>query len=153
MSVSAASQLLRELVYGAALDEAWILNRGDPGLLRSLDRLDAKQASAPGTTGASVAAHIAHLAYGFELLERWARGEEPFEGADYSAAWRQDAVSEAEWADLRSRLARAIGAWQDRIASPGGADQRHVQSSVAHLAYHLGAIRQIAPAARGPEDR
>lgn len=152
----ALSALLAELADGAGSDEAWILNRGDGGLLSSLDRLPAAAASAPGPTGACVAAHASHLAYGFELLNRWARGENPFPTADYSADWRLTAVSESEWEALRRRLREEIAAWKKTVSAPQAFDEREIKilaSSVCHLAYHLGAIRQIAPAAGGPKER
>ena len=99
--VSALWAVLSELVDGAEADVAWVLNPGDPGLLKSLDNLSAEQASAITTGGASIAAHVEHLRYGLELLNRWSRGGEPFSDADYAASWRLTAVSETEWASKR----------------------------------------------------
>jgi hypothetical protein len=45
----------------------------------------AEEASAvPSGGGASIAAHVDHLRYGLELLNRWTRGEKPFADADHS---------------------------------------------------------------------
>lgn len=44
---AALATLLRELVNGSSSDACWVLNPGDPGLLRSLDNLSAAAASAP----------------------------------------------------------------------------------------------------------
>lgn len=146
--------LFRELTEGASTTEAYMLNRGDPGLMHSLDGLSADAASAvPAGGGSSVAAHVDHLRYGLELLNRWSRGEDPFETADYAASWRRVTVTEDEWRRLREDLKREIAAWQRVLDTPrelGGIELKGVVSSLAHLAYHVGAIRQIAASARGP---
>ena len=57
--------LFGELVNGPAADAAWMLNSGDEGLLRSLNRLTADAASSiPPSGGASIAAHVDHVRYG-----------------------------------------------------------------------------------------
>ncbi len=145
--------LFAELVRGAPKSAAYMLNPGDAGLLRSLDALSATAASAPATGSASIAAHVDHLRYGLSLMNRWSAGENPFGDADWSASWRLRTVSDAEWATLRAELRRETDAWLDALASPRDVDEKALNvtiGSIAHLAYHLGAIRQIAPAARGP---
>jgi hypothetical protein len=150
----ALSAVCRELVDGSAADAAWVLNPRDCGLLRSLDNLSASAASAIGTADASsIAAHVDHLRYGLELLNRWSRGESPFADADYSASWRRRTVSDREWAQLRDELRAAASRWLEVIQQPRELDDVEltgVIASVAHLAYHLGAIRQIDRSARGP---
>jgi hypothetical protein len=156
--------LLNELANGANPQAAFVLNPGDAGLLRSLDRLSASAASfvPPGGT-ASIAAHVDHVRYGLELLNRWARGENPFEDANYSASWQRITVSDEAWSRLRADLHREIATWLDTLEHPehaarnigSGALSSDIEltgivASVVHLAYHLGAIRQIDAATRGP---
>jgi hypothetical protein len=153
----ALSVVLSEIVQGAG-EPCWLLNPGDPGLLRTLDGLSAAAASAPGRDGGpSIAAHVDHLCYGLELLNRYARGApDPFSGADYAASWRRTAVSEIAWAALRRRLHDESGAWMATVRalrSPSEFELTGVIASLAHLAYHLGAIRQIDRALRGPAAR
>lgn len=94
--------LFDELVHGAAGHGGVMLNGGDRGLLASLDRLTAEQAST--VSGASsIAANC----------ETW--------------------------------LARLTS---DRPVE--GIELNGVIGSIAHLAYHLGAIRQMHPLAKGP---
>lgn len=146
--------LLTELLDGPASGPAWVLNPGDAGLLRSLDKLSAEQASArPPSGGACIAAHVEHLRYGLELLNRSNRGEDPFADADYSASWTRGAVSDAEWASRRADLRREADRWREALGAARertGEDMTAVASSVVHLAYHLGAIRQMDRATRGP---
>jgi hypothetical protein len=148
--------LLGELVDGAPATEAYILNRGDMGLLRSLDKLTAADASAAAHGGASIAAHVDHLRYGLSLMNRWSEGDNPFDTADWSASWRRTAVSEDEWQQLRTGLASEVHRWLDVVRTPrevSVVELNGMVGSVAHLAYHLGAIRQINRAARGPAER
>lgn len=45
--------LLRETMFRAAADEAYVINRGEPGLLDTLKSLSAEVASTPPGPGAS----------------------------------------------------------------------------------------------------
>lgn len=147
--------LFSELVHGAPETGAFVLNSGDPGLLDSLDRLSAADASASRSGGATIAAHVDHLGYGLSLMNRWAAGENPFRDADWSISWQTTSVSEGEWLALRQRLRDEVERWLAALQSPRdvtGMELDGVIASIAHLAYHLGAIRQIGPALRGPKD-
>jgi hypothetical protein len=85
--------LFSELVDGAPQAGAYMLNRGDPGLLASLDRLRAAAASAAPPGESSIAAHVEHVRYGLSLMNRWAAGEEnPFADANWGASWRRGAA-------------------------------------------------------------
>jgi len=149
------STLLGELVDGPPGAAAYMLNRGDLGLLRSLDALTARDASAAVAGGAPVAAHVDHLRYGLSLMNRWSAGENPFDGADWSASWRKTSVSDAEWQELRSALRTEAYRWLETLRGPrdvSAVELNGIVGSIAHLAYHLGAIRQINRAARGPAE-
>jgi hypothetical protein len=154
----ALSTLLDELLDGAAKDSCWVLNPEDPGLFRSLDKLSAASASALPPTGApSIAAHVDHLLYGLTLLNLWSRGENPFADADYSASWRRRSISDPEWIALRNNLRAEASSWQQVVREPhediSQLELTGMVASVVHLAYHLGAIRQLDRAIRGPAAR
>jgi hypothetical protein len=147
--------IFRELVQGSSDPKArtYVLNQGDQGLLASLDRLSAEAASATHAGGASIAAHADHLRYGFMLLNRWADGSPPpWPDMDWTASWRRTTVSEAEWRALRDELRRETTRWTEALGTPRIAAEigDWMTGSVAHLAYHVGAIRQIDRATRGP---
>jgi hypothetical protein len=145
--------LLHEVLEGPSPEAAFVLNRGDRGLLASLAALSAEAASARPGGRSSVAAHVDHLRYGFHLLNRWARGESPWHDADYSASWRRQHVDETQWRDLRAALAGEAHDWAEAANQPrdwSQEDWSNALSSVVHLAYHVGAIRQVAEAASGP---
>jgi hypothetical protein len=147
------STLFGELVDGPPSKVCFVLNPGDVGLLRSLDKLSASAASESVHGGATIAAHVDHLRYGLSLLNRWSAGENPWNDADWSASWRISKVSDAEWKKLRANLDSEIRRWLATLGKPRDMDQTELNgviASVAHLAYHLGAIRQIDRTARGP---
>ena len=146
--------LLRELLDGTAPDAAWVLNPGDRGLLASLEHLSASEASAPPAGGgASIAAHVRHLTYGLELLNRWSRGDDPWADADYAASWRAQSVTDDQWREVIDALEREAREWLTAMAAPRKIDEvaaNGMTSSVVHFAYHLGAIRQINRGVAGP---
>jgi hypothetical protein len=146
--------ILGELVDGPSPGAAaFVLNQGDRGLLASLGALSAEAASARPGGRSSIAAHADHLRYCFELLNRGARGESPWAGADYATSWERQQVTDAEWSALRKRLADEVRAWRaawQELRDWDDATMTNALGSAAHLAYHVGAIRQIDPAASGP---
>ena len=148
--------LFRELVFGSPdpRSRTYVLNQGDTGLLASLERLPASAASTTHGGGASIAAHVDHLRYGFSLLNRWASGDPPpWKDVDWTASWRRNVVSEDEWRKLRDELRREADAWAETLRTPrevSDVQAGWMGGSVAHFAYHMGAIRQIARATRGP---
>src|SRR5262245_58882358 len=147
--------LLSELVYGSTDPSVStsILNRGDAGMLRSLDKLSASAASS-AISGGSIAAHVDHLRYGFSRLNQWLAGEgAPWASADWTMSWRKSSVSDSEWRALRDELRREADIWRDALRTPrnlNDLEARWIIGSIAHLAYHLGAIRQIDRSTRGP---
>jgi len=148
--------LFHELVHGSPDRSArtYVLNQGDRGLLASLDRLPAAAASVTQGGGASIAAHVDHLRYGLSLLNRWGSGVlPPWPDMDWTASWRKTVVSDLEWQELRDALRREADVWAAVLATPrvvSEVEAGWMMGSVAHLAYHMGAIRQIDRATRGP---
>jgi hypothetical protein len=149
----ALSTLLLEIFDGPPGREAFILNPGDPGILKQIEELSAEVASSrpiPGKT--TVAAHVDHLHYGLSLLNRWADGEEnPWKDADWSVSWQRKVVNDEQWKGLCKRLREAATAWQEVVENRGDWDEvtaAGALASAAHTAYHLGAIRQILAAMR-----
>jgi hypothetical protein len=97
---------------------------------------------------------VDHVRYGLELMNRWASGEEnPFATANYSQSWQRQSVNEEEWRNLREALARELQSWERAVREPRDLDGTGLTgmiASVVHLAYHLGAIRQLNGAIAGP---
>jgi hypothetical protein len=151
------SVLFSEIADGTAPGgDAFVLNSGDAGLLRSLDVLSAAEASTSTNGGATVAAHAQHLRYGLSLMNRWAReGGNPFADAKWDAAWKIAAADAATWNEVRRGLRDEATRWLEVLGAPRDAARVELTgmiASIVHLAYHLGAIRQIAKSTRGPRE-
>lgn len=150
------SDILSELIDGAPSEPTWVLNIKDAGLLASLDRLTAEEASAiPASGGASIAAHVDHLRYGLSLANRWSHGENPFATANYGESWKRLKVSSEEWAARRDALRQEAYAWREVLKHPrelSTVELTGLLASAVHLAYHVGAIRQINRSIRGPAE-
>jgi hypothetical protein len=149
--------LFSELTEGAhARAGGFILNTGDIGLLRSLENLSASDASRSSNDGATIAAHAQHVRYGLSLMNRWAtEGGNPFADATWDVAWKISAVDDAVWAEIRRGLGDEARRWLSVLGTPRDVTPVELTgmiASVAHLAYHLGAMRQIAKSIRGPKE-
>jgi hypothetical protein len=147
--------LLKELIEGPPSSGGYMLNPGDQGLFRSLDHVSAADASKLTPSGSSIAANVDHLRYGFSLMNGWSQGENPFGGADWADSWKKTSVSEDQWRHLRADLQAEATRWLDAVGQPREVSDEGLSAmvgSIAHLAYHLGAMRQISPAARGPRE-
>jgi hypothetical protein len=149
--------IFAELIDGAKVaGAAYVLNSGDAGLLRSLDGLSPAEASRALEGGATIAAHAQHLRYGLSLMNRWAtEGGNPFADAKWEEAWKTTRVDDVQWTAIRDGLRKEARRWLEALGVPRDVPQVGLNgmiASLAHLAYHLGAIRQIAPAARGPRE-
>jgi hypothetical protein len=157
-SISATlATLFGELVDGTSSPNgAFILNTGDRGLLRSLETLSAGDASSSANDGATIAAHLQHVRYGLSLMNRWAReGGNPFADATWDAAWKVSAVDDVQWDEIRSGVRDEAHRWLQVLETPrdvADVELSGMIASIAHLAYHVGAIRQIAKSARGPRE-
>ncbi|WP_229784648.1 DinB family protein [Deinococcus radiotolerans] len=152
-AVSGILGILREAVLGgqpgqgtAFLDGTKADGSGNHGLLATLDALSAAQAS-QDVLGSTVAAHAAHTAYHLEVIVRWERDGDrgPF---DWKGSFEPTHVDDPAWAAVRARLRAA---YEDLVAFARTWEGRPVDGdvteglsgAVAHVAYHLGAIRQL----------
>ena len=150
--------LFSELVDGARAPVGgnFVLNSGDAGLLASLDKLSADEASRSVHGGATIAAHAEHTRYGLSLYNRWAsQGGNPFANAKWDEAWKTSTVNDEQWAEIRAGLRDESHRWLQVLGSPRDVSTVELSGmigEIVHVAYHLGAMRQIAASARGPRD-
>ncbi|ADV66315.1 hypothetical protein [Deinococcus maricopensis] len=142
--------VFREAVEGgvpgqgtAFLDGTKADGSGNNGLLGTLARFTAAQASDPGALGISVAAHAAHMAYHLEVLLRWEAGERgPF---DWPGSFQPAVVDADAWAALQARVRAAydaVVAWSGAHTDWSEDAAGGLAGALAHVAYHLGAVRQ-----------
>jgi hypothetical protein len=89
-------------------------------------------------------------------MNRWAvEGGNPFADATWDAAWKVSTVDDAAWAEIRHGLGGEARRWLVVLETPrevSGLELTGMLASIAHLGYHLGAIRQIHKAVRGPRE-
>jgi hypothetical protein len=89
-------------------------------------------------------------------MNRWARdGSNPFADAAWDEAWKTGAVDDGQWADIRDGLRGEARRWLQILGSSRSVARVELNGmigSIVHLAYHLGAMRQIAAGARGPRE-
>lgn len=144
----ALTNMLTEVFDGPPGQEAYLLNPGDPGLLRQLAAIEASAAGERPISGkATIAAHVDHLYLGLSALNRWAAGEaNPWAGVDWNASWQRTTVTEDEWRALRDGLRQEVEKWRQVVGTRTEWDAMGAAaalSTAAHTAYHFGAIRQL----------
>ncbi len=135
--------VLTEAFEGPQQSWSYFTDTGrDSGLFGTLEGLDAQAASRTlGRT--SIAAHVNHVIFGLNASSRWIEGNRATHGG--AESWGANAVTEQEWARCRERLQAA---YQDvrRSIEIFAADSEEAMAgavgTLAHVAYHLGAIRQ-----------
>lgn len=149
----ALTAVMSELVNGTAPGGGVLLNGGDRGLLHALDKLDAADASEIANGGSSIAAHVQHVTFYTNIMNRVAAGENPWEGADWTASWKKPAVTAEEWENIKREFADEHSKWLLVNGEPrevSASEFTYLVASIAHVAYHLGAIRQMDRHLRGP---
>jgi hypothetical protein len=112
------------------------------GLFGLIDSLDADEASRT-LGGTSIAAHVFHVVFSLEATTTWIRGDRT--RSDWSQSWKVAEVDDGAWDLLREQVRDSYGELReailhhatDSVTSLGGAI-----GVVAHMAYHLGAVRQ-----------
>lgn len=136
--------ILEELVmqvHGIALDKGTSLGE-------TLAHLGAGEASRPIIPGGtSVAAQVEHICFYMDVLLDYMQGQ-AVEGIDWQRSWNVRQLSPTEWEALRERLQSTYDRVRSQLESPAGWEtEEQINGAlgiVAHTAYHLGAIRQIA---------
>ena len=144
----ACLDLLDESLTGPAdPHRTWIVsNEPASGFLGTLDQLSAEDASRAPVPGArTIAAHAQHELFALDLARHRLQGQNP--AADWDASWGTAAITEPMWANLRAELRRAGTELRQTIESKQSWSDVETQgliATLAHLTYHLGAVRQIA---------
>jgi len=152
--------ILREAVEGgepgqstAFLDGTKADGSVNHGLLATLARLGAGEASRV-VNGTSVAGQARHTALHMEVVVRWERDGDrgPF---DWKGSFHPAEVSTQEWVGLQARVRQAydelvaFARTQAELPVTGDATGG-LAGAIAHVAYHLGAIRQMVKALDRP---
>ncbi len=139
--------LIKETFEGIPPGESgtWFV-QGKEGLFDALDTTTAKQASRkPSPQGSSIAAHVNHIRYALQLANSEAGGDKP-EGT-WESSWDIQAMSDDEWTAANHDIRREyeiFSLWLNSNQDWSDEDTKiYALSILPHMAYHLGAIRQV----------
>jgi len=137
-------ELLRETFEGAKPGEGTQYVDRNGGVRQTIAGLTAEQASRTRDGHPSIAAHIRHMAFHLRVSHEWIRGDHS--KRDWIGSFKPFTVNDAEWEGLKQELERERRAFIDVMR--GLSDAEVVENgagmgTIAHLAYHLGAVRQL----------
>lgn len=141
------AELFRECFEGVApgKDYTWFV-QGKEGIFDALASVSAVQASQrPTPSCASIAAHAYHIRFALRSGNSQIRGFE-VEGT-WESSWEKQSVTDAEWSELASDIREEydffLGLLRSQPEIPGGDAVIGTLAQLPHMAYHLGAIRQL----------
>ena len=141
---AAVAYLLRESFEGSPDGQASAyLDRGI-GFFSTLDKLTAADASRE-FSGTTIAAQTEHAKFYLDRLCEFIGGRT--ERVNWEDSWLIETVNDAEWDALRMTVRRSYETVLRCIATVDDWTEDRTGMAigmVAHTAYHLGAIRQIA---------
>ena len=144
----AATEIFEEAATADYWESTWFRDT-EPGgsFLGTLDQLTAEQASRPPAVGRNtIVAHARHALAYIEMGVANVKGEEP--RVDWAETWAVQQMNETDWAVLRQRFREKSDEWRALVmANETWEDADWMKGTiafVAHVAYHLGAVRQLA---------
>lgn len=135
--------VLREAFEGPK--ESWSHftdNSPDDGLIGTLSKIDAQKASR-SVGGTSIAAHVHHVSFGLEVSSAWINGDRS--PRNWKESWQISMVDEAAWQEMLKQVRREYEKLRQSIESNATSSLEAMGgaiAAIAHVAYHLGAIRQ-----------
>lgn len=116
------------------------------GIFNTLDELTAEQVSRE-INGSSIAAHTEHSKFYLDRLCEFLNGRT--ENVNWEQSWLIDEVNEEEWSALRAAVRKSYEGVVSCFAQIEEWNETGVgmaMGMLAHTAYHLGAVRQMAKA-------
>lgn len=126
----------------------FVSNSPDGGVLGTVRHLTTAQAwHVPKGLTHSVAEHVAHILFSLNHISRCAAANENLQ-TDWDKSWDAGHADDAHWQSLQRQLREShlrLRMWvhADETFSTKESIARLV-GAIAHTAYHLGAIRQVA---------
>lgn len=151
--VESVAYLLRETFEGSPEgQESAYLDRG-VGVFSTLGKLSAADVSKE-FTGTTIAAQTEHAKFYLDRLCEFINGRT--EPINWDDSWLIETVNDAEWDALRESVKLAYENMLRCIAGVEDWNELKVGMAmglIAHTAYHLGAIRQIAKANLSTDER
>ena len=119
---------------------------GKEGIFDALESTGADVASKkPCPRCSSIAAHTFHIRYALRGANAYLGG--PRQEGDWESSWAQQEVNEEEWIDLKRDVRFQYDFFrkyfEGEIDFPSEHHAKGFAAQIPHMAYHLGAIRQI----------
>ena len=145
--VSSVQQLLQE-AYEGTPTQSWFSDHGEgSGLFATLTSVSAQHASRTLVTGgSSIAGHTNHLRWSLAMSNALMRGEQP--SRDWAESWVVHSVDDAAWLASQKALRLEYDTLQTQLEHGFDPSNPMMMTAgialVAHAAYHLSAIRQMA---------
>ncbi|MCY7348341.1 MAG: hypothetical protein LH614_19270 [Pyrinomonadaceae bacterium] len=136
--------LLRESFEGMPTPAEQVFLDGDAGIFSTLGKLDAEKASAE-INSTTIATHAEHARFYIELLDNYLNKD--MRVVDFKQSWRVKNVSEDEWDALREHVSQTYRKLGETLQKTDDWSLDTITVAlgiVAHTAYHLGSIRQLA---------
>lgn len=135
--------VLREAFEGSDQGWTYFTDSGrDKAIFGSLEGLSAEEASRLWG-GTSVAAHANHVLFSMEASSAWVSGDRS--PRNWPESWSVSTVEDAEWRRMQEQIRERYQTLRKTIESSATGDEEAFGAAVgavAHMAYHLGAIRQ-----------
>ena len=145
--VNSVQQLLEE-AYEGTPSQSWLSDHGaNSGLFATLSVITAQNASRTLiSSGSSIAGHTNHLRWSLAMSNALMRGEQP--SRDWAESWTVSSVDNSAWLELQSVLRLEYETLQMQLETDFDPSNPMMMTAgialVAHAAYHLSAIRQMA---------
>jgi hypothetical protein len=142
--VNQIKTLLREGIRGPKKDWSYFTDPDSGGFLGTIENLSSAEASkTSGPNDNSIAAHAWHLSFVLNAASAWIQGG--LSPKDWEKSWRIQKVNDNEWVKIQSKLRQEYEDFSRAIETADLSDEEvlsGVIGAIAHVAYHLGAIRQ-----------
>lgn len=136
--------LLSETFEGPVGNESWFTeSKPGSGLFGTIDSLSAEEASVL-VEGVTIAAHTDHTRYHLWAYNQLLEGKK--QDFNWYESWKIGVVTKDEWEQIKKELHREYMKITDRISKEQNVNSSSANillGTLAHAAYHLGAIRQM----------
>ncbi len=142
--VNQLKTLLREGIQGPPDNWSYFTDPNSKGFLGTIENLSSTAASiTSGPSDNSVAAHAWHLSFALRASSDWIQGDHS--PKDWEESWRIQKVNDEEWQKIQSKLRQEYEEFFRLIETVDLSNEEvfsGIIGAIAHVAYHLGAIRQ-----------
>lgn len=153
MLMESLKVFLKETFDGPGGNGSWYTeSKPGSGLFGTLEKVSAEEASTL-VQGTTIAAHVDHTRYYLWMVNTYMKGDKP--KLDWSESWKISSVDENTWSRFKVELQSEYTTLVENINSLTSLNEETsngILGSLAHSAYHLGAIRQMTKTVKGTSE-